>query len=198
MAKTRQEIEHQFRRGTNTFFWIGALSALGTSALYHGFTYQPVGALCLATPMVLDVVVRAIDPRLFGQQIHYYCYMFSLILAAVFVLLGLLSRFSSHTGAFLKLSSWFRSFAKIGNWLGMANLAGSRLFYFTGMVLYTLDGGLAFLLENLIGHQFTELKLAVMLNLAVHFIFMSRLLYGFALGFSREAQEDSGRSDSQK
>ena len=93
MAKTRQEIEHQFRRGTNTFFWIGALSALGTSALYHGFTYQPVGALCLATPMVLDVVVRAIDPRLFGQQIHYYCYMFSLILAAVFVLLGLFGVF---------------------------------------------------------------------------------------------------------
>lgn len=189
MAKTRAEIERRFRSGSNAFFLISGLSALGTSALYYGLNYKPLAAICLATPMVLDVIARAIDPRLFGQQIHYYCYMFSLALAGLFLILGLLSRFGSHTGSFFKVANLFGSFAKLGKALGIAHLVGSRLFYFTGIVLYTLDGLLAFALENLIGQQFTELRLAVLLNLGVHFVLLCRLLYGFAVGFEKELTE---------
>ena len=188
MASTRSLIEGRFRRGSNAFFWIGGLSALGTTALYKGWFVQPIAAVCLAIPMMLDVMARAIDPRLFGKQIHYYCYIFSLILAAFFLLIGVLSRYGSHTGGFLKVGAMFGGFARLGSWLGVAHLVGSRLFYFAGMVLYTLDGVLAFALENLVGSQFAELRLAVILNLGFHVVMMCMLLYGFLAGMEREVK----------
>ena len=188
MANTRDVIEQRFRRGSNGFFWIAGLSALGTTALYKGWMFKPIASVCLATPMVLDVIARAIDPRLFGQQIHYYCYIFSLILAGLFLFLGVLSRFGSHTGRFLRLGAVFGGFARIGSWLGLAHLVGSRLFYFAGIVIYTLDGVLAFAIENLIGSQFTELRLAVLLNLGFHAVMLVQLLYGFVAGLERESK----------
>lgn len=185
MAASRTVIERRFRKGTNIFFWIAAFSSLGTTALYKGWVAKPVAAVCLATPMVFDVFARS-APRWMGPHLHYYCYIFSLVLAGIFALLGVFSRFGSHTGSYFKLGALFSGFAKIGSWLGIAQLVGSRLFYFAGIILYTLDGVLAFALENLLGHQFTELHVAVLLNLGFHFLMLVQLLYGFVAGLERE------------
>ena len=187
MAASRDVIESRFRRGTNAFFWIAALSALGTTALYKGWAARLITMVCLATPMVLEILVRAINPRFYGPQIHYYCWVFSLILAALFVVLGILAKYGSHTGRFLRLGTMFGGFAKLGSWLGMAHLVGSRLFYFAGIVLYALDGVLAFVLESLLGNHYTELRLSVLLNLGFHFVMLCQLLYGFLAGLEREA-----------
>ena len=185
MAASRTLIESRFRKGTNVFFWIAAFSSLGTTALYKGWVAKPVAAVCLATPMVFDVMARS-APRWMGTHLHYYCYLFGLILAGLFALLGIFSRFGSHTGSFFKLGAVFGGFAKLGSWLGIAHLVGSRLFYFAGIVLYSLDAILAFALENLLGHQFTDLHMAVLLNLGFHFLMLVQLLYGFVAGLERE------------
>jgi hypothetical protein len=140
VARHRSSIEKRFRRGSNAFFLIAALSALSTTALYQGFAFEPVRAFCLATPMVLEAVARRVDPRFFGTELRYYCYVFSLILAGLIAALGLLTRYSSHAGGFFKVSNqMFKSFARVGAWFGIAHLVGSRLIYFSGIVLYTLD-----------------------------------------------------------
>ena len=187
MASSREVIEGRFRTGSNAFFWISGLSALGTTALYKGWVFRPIAAICLATPMVLDVLARSISRRFYGPQIHYYCWIFGLILAAILAAIGILAKYGSHTGKFLKLAPMFGGFAKLGSLLGMAHLVGSRLFYFAGIVLYTLDGVFAFALENLIGHQYTQLRLAVLLNLGFHFLMLCQLLFGFVAGLEKEA-----------
>jgi hypothetical protein len=190
VAKPRNAIEARFRQGSNAFIFVGLLSALGNSLLYWGYTYKPISILCLAIPVVLDTVVRVIDPRLWGQELHYYCYMFGLILSGLFLLLGMLSKFTSHSGAFLKLSSWFRGFATLGRWLGMAQLAGSRLFYFVGIVLYVFDGVLALLMENILRDHFSELRLVILMNLGFHCIVLCWLLFGFMAGLERESRPE--------
>ena len=187
MARHRSSIEKRFRRGSNAFIVIAALSAASTTALYNGLAFHPVRAFCLATPMVVESVVRHVDPRFFGTELRYYCYMFSLILAGAMAVLGLLTRYSSHAGTFFKVSnSMFKGFARLGSWFGIAHLVGSRLIYFSGIVLYTLDAVAAMLLENLIPKHIADLQLTMMLNLGFHLVMLTYLLFGFVAGLERE------------
>jgi hypothetical protein len=186
MAKPRTAIEARFRRGSNAFILIGLISAIGNTLLYHGFVHKSISMFCLAIPVVLDTVVRVVDPRLWGQELHYYCYVFGMILSAVFLLLGLLSKATSHTGTVLKLSSWLRPLAGLARFLGMAQLVGSRLFYFVGIVLYVFDGLLALVMENVLRAHFTELRMVILGNLAFHCVLLIHLLYGFVNGMERE------------
>lgn len=189
MAKPRNDIEARFRRGSNAFILIGLLSALTNSLLYFGLTYKPVAMFCLAIPVVLDTVVRVVDPRLWGQELHYYCYMFGLIFSGLFLLLGIFSKFTSHTGSFLKVTSRVRVLSGLRRLLGGAQLAGSRVFYFAGIVLYVLDGFLALLMENVLHAQFSELRLTILLNLGFHCLVLVYLLFGFVAGLESESPE---------
>jgi hypothetical protein len=185
MANQRVSIEKNFRRGSNGFLLIAILSAACSTALYQGFGFQMIRAFCLATPMVLEAVARSVDPRYFGSELRYYCWVFSLAVAGLVASLGLLSRYASHAGVVLKLSNLFKGFARFGNFLGIAHLVGARLFYFVGVVLYTLDGVGAIFLENLVSWHLKDLKLIVMMNLGFHFVMLAYLLYGFVAGFEK-------------
>lgn len=187
MAKPRTAIEARFRRGSNAFVLVGGISALANTLMYNGFTYKVISLFCLAIPVVLDTVVRAVPPRLWGAELHYYCYMFSMILSGLFLVLGLLSKATSHTGTILKLSSWLNPLARLGRFLGMAQLVGSRLFYFVGIVLYAFDGILALIMENVLHERFDELRLLILGNLGFHCVVLAYLLYGFFAGMEREA-----------
>ena len=187
MAKPRKTIEARFRRGSNFFILIGLLSAIANSMLYFGFTYKPVTIFCLAIPVVLDTVVRVVDPRLWGQELHYYCYIFGLILSGVFLLLGMASKFSSHTGTFFKLGSFIRGLNALGRWAGGAQLVGSRLFYFVGIVLYIFDGVLALVMENFLRANFDQLRILILMNLGFHCVILMFLLHGFVAGLESEA-----------
>lgn len=187
MAKPRTAIEARFRRGSNALVFIGVISALGNTLLYNGFTHKLIGLFCLAIPVVLDTVVRAVPPRLWGAELHYYCYMFGMILSGLFLLLGILSKATSHTGTILKLSSWLNPLARVARFLGMTQLVGSRLFYFAGMILYVFDGVLALLMENVLHNRFDELRLVILGNLGFHFVLLVYMLYGFLAGMEREA-----------
>jgi hypothetical protein len=191
VAKPRKAIEARFRRGSNFLILIGLLSAACHSLLYFGFTYRPVTIFCLAIPVVLDTVVRVIDPRLWGQELHYYCYIFGLILSGVFLLLGMASKFSSHTGTFFKLGSFMHGFKRLGSWAGAAQLVGSRLFYFVGIVLYIFDGVLALVMENVLRANFSQLRVLVLMNLGFHCVILTFLLYGFVAGLESEAPQSS-------
>ena len=188
MAKPRTAIEARFRRGSNFFVLIGLLSAVANTLLYFGFNYKPITIFCLAIPVVLDTVVRIIDPRLWGQELHYYCYMFGLILSGIFVLLGMASKFTSHTGALLKMSTLLKGFARLGRFAGMAQLVGSRLFYFVGIVLYVFDGILAVVMENVLRARFDQLHVVILMNLGFHCVMLVFLLHGFVAGLESEAR----------
>lgn len=190
MAKPRKAIEARFRRGSNFFILIGLLSAMANTLLYWGMTYKPIKVFCLAIPVVLDTVVRVIDRRLWGEELHYYCYVFGMVLSGIFLLLGMASKFTSHTGTFLKLSSYLKGFATLGRLAGMTNLVGSRLFYFVGIVLYVFDGILALVMENVLSAQFTELRMIILMNLGFHCALLAFLLHGFVAGLEKEAQAD--------
>ncbi|MBS2040151.1 hypothetical protein JST97_34510 [bacterium] len=192
MAKPRKAIESRFRRGSNFLILVGLLSAISHSLLYFGFTYRPVTIFCLAIPVVLDTVVRVVDPRLWGQELHYYCYIFGLILSGIFVLLGLASKFSSHSGTFFKLGSFMHGFKRLGRWAGGAQLVGSRLFYFVGIVLYIFDGVLALMMENFLRANFSQLRVLVLMNLGFHCLILVFLLYGFVAGLESEAPPSQG------
>lgn len=186
MAKPRKQIEARFRRGSNAFIAVGLLSALANSLLYSGVKVLPIKVFCLAVPVVLDTAVRLVDPRLWGAELHYYCYLFGLILSGLFLLLGILSKFSSHTGTFLKLTSRLRGLSGVRTFLGRAQLAGSRLFYFLGIVLYVADAVLALLMENFLHGRFDELRLVILLNLGFHCLVLVVLLHGFVAGMESE------------
>lgn len=187
MAKPRTAIEARFRRGSNAFIAIGLLSAIANCLLYFGFTYRPITVFCLAIPVVLDTVVRVVDPRLWGQELHYYCFVFGLILSGLFLLLGILSKFTSHTGSFLKMTSLVRGLSGVRRVLGGAQLVGSRLFYFIGIVLYILDGLLALVMENFLHSHFSELRVTILMNLGFHCLVLVYLLHGFVAGLESEA-----------
>lgn len=192
MAKPRKAIESRFRRGSNFLILIGLLSAISNSLLYFGFTWRPVTIFCLAIPVVLDTVVRVVDPRLWGQELHYYCWIFGLILSGLFVLLGMASKFTSHTGTFFKLGSFMSGLKRLGSWAGGAQLLGSRLFYFVGIVLYVLDGALALVMENFLRANFDQLRIMVLMNIGFHCLVLVFLLHGFVAGLESEAAPTSG------
>ena len=188
MAKPRKAIESRFRRGSNFFILVGIVSAVANSLLYFGFNFKPIKIFCLAIPVVLDTVVRVLPPRLWGEELHYYSYVFGLVLSAIFVLLGMASKFTSHTGTFLKLSSYLRGFARLGRFAGMTQLVGSRLFYFVGIVLYVFDGILALVMENVLSAKFSELRVIILMNLGFHCVMLVFMLYGFLAGLEKESQ----------
>ena len=195
MAKPRKAIEARFRRGSNFLILIGLLSAACNSLLYFGFTWKPVTIFCLAIPVVLDTVVRVLDPRLWGQELHYYCYIFGLVLSALFVLLGMASKFTSHSGTFFKLGSFVHGLKRLGSWAGGAQLLGSRLFYFVGIVLYILDGVLALVMENFLRANFDQLRIMVLMNLGFHCLVLVFLLHGFVAGLESESTGSSPSKD---
>lgn len=192
MAKSRKLIEARFRRGSNVIVGVGLLSALANSLLYWGLNLTPIKIFCLAIPVVLDTVVRVVDPRLWGQELHYYCYLFGLILSGLLLLLGIASKFTSHSGTFFKLSSYLRGFARLGRFVGVAQLVGSRLFYFVGIILYFFDGLLALLMESFLRSHFDELRLVVLGNLAFHCLALTWMLYGFVAGLEGEERAAEG------
>lgn len=189
MARTRDAIEARFRAGSRWFLIVGVLSALASTALYKGVAVKLISMFSLATPMVLDMMLRSIDGRwIWVEELHYYCYVFSLGLAGLFALMGLLSIYASHTGSFLKLERVFGIFAKLGSTVGIAHLVGSRLFYFAGICLYILDGLLAFGLEAVFRSHFSDLRLVVLMNLGFHCLVLMFLSHGFMAGFERESK----------
>lgn len=187
MARDRQAIEARFRSGSRWFLIIAALSALASLAFYQGIAWKALGMVSLATPLVLDTAVKTIGGRwLWAEDLQYYCLLLSLALAAVFLLIGVLTSYASHTGAFLKLDRVFGIFARLGGAFGMAHLVGSRLIYFVGVVLYVADGLLAFCLEFFLRNILTDLRVLVLTNLGFHCFVLVFLMYGLASGFEKE------------
>lgn len=190
MARDRQQIEARFRGGSRWFLLVGALSALGSAAIYKGFSWKVFSTVTLAMPVVFDAVLRKFGGSwLWAEQLYYYCFVISLVMAAFFALVGVFTSYASHTGAFLKLDKVFGLFARIGSTFGMAHLVGSRLLYFSGMVLYIFDGLLAFGLEVLLRGYLTDLRLVVLLNLAFHAVVLFFLASGFVMGMERAREE---------
>jgi hypothetical protein len=188
MAKPRPAIEARFRRGSNALVLVGLLAAACHTLLYWGFTLKPVKIFCLAIPLVLDTVVRVVDPRLWGQELHYYCYLFGMILSGLFLVLGFASKFTSHSGTLFRVGSYLRGLKGLGRFVGSAQLMGSRVFYFAGIVLYFFDGLLALVMENVLRAHFTELRLLILTNLGFHCLVLSYLLFGFVAGLESEAK----------
>ncbi|MBT9583099.1 hypothetical protein IV102_07110 [bacterium] len=199
MAKPRKAIEARFRRGSNFFILVGLFSALANTLLYWGFNFKAIKIFCLAIPVVLDTVVRVLPPRLWGEELHYYSYIFGLVLSGIFLLLGMASKFTSHTGTFLKFSSYLKPFASLGRFAGMTQLVGSRLFYFVGIILYAFDGILALVMENVLSAKFTDLRVIILMNLGFHCCVLVFLLYGFLAGLEAEDKPQpeavSGQND---
>lgn len=194
MAKPRKTIEARFRRGSNFFVLVGLMSALSNTLLYWGFNFKFIKIFCLAIPVVLDTVVRVLPPRLWGEELHYYSYIFGLVLSGIFLVLGMASKFTSHTGTFLKLSSYLKGFARLGQLAGMTQLVGSRLFYFVGIVLYVFDGILALVMENVLSAKFSELRVIILSNLGFHCLMLVFLLHGFMAGLEAESKPQPGSS----
>lgn len=187
MARDRQLIEARFRSGSRWFIWIAALSAVASTAAYKGLALKFLGTFSLATPLVAEAVVRKFGGNwLWAEQAYYYSWIFGLALAAIFALIGVISSYASHTGAFLKLDKIFGVFARVGSAMGLAHLVGSRLLYFSGMVIYVLDGLLAFGMEVLLRGYISDLRILVLMNLAFHFAVLCMLCHGFVAGLERE------------
>jgi hypothetical protein len=89
----------------------------------------------------------------------------------------------------LKLGGLFGGFARLGGFLGIAQLVGSRLFYFVGIVLYMLDGVLGFGLEAAMRSiHLSRLHTVMQWNLGFHAVMLMLLLYGFLSGMEREGR----------
>lgn len=188
MPRTRQQIESRFRGGSAWLLIVGVLSALTSTAIYKGIGLKFLAVVSLATPLVLDTVAsKLLGGWLWAEQIHYICYIISLVMAAFFGLLGLLCMYGSHTGSFFKIDRLFGPFAKIGSTFGFAHLFGARLLYFSGILLYVLDGLFAFGLESLLRNWFSELRVLVLMNLGFHCLVLVFLTHGFLAGLEREA-----------
>lgn len=185
MALSRRQIEARFRRGTNALLGVGVLSGIGNALLYSGLAPKSVGVVCLAIPVVLDTVVRVVDPRLWGHELHYYCFIFSLLLSGVFVLLGLACKLGSHGGATLAVKK-----QGVMKSLGNTQLFGSRLAYVVGIALYVLDGALALVMESFLRTHFDELRVLVLANLGFHCLVLSYLGWNFAASLTKEAGPD--------
>lgn len=186
VARDRQQIEARFRSGSRWFLLVGGLSALGSAAIYKGFTWKVFSTITLAMPVVFDAILRKFGGSwLWAEQFYYYCFVISLVMAAFFALVGVFTSYASHTGAFLKLDRVFGLFARIGSAFGMAHLVGSRLLYFSGMVIYILDGLLAFGLEVLLRSHLADLRIVVLMNLAFHLIVLFFMASGFVMGMER-------------
>ncbi len=190
MARSRSAIESRFRAGSNWFFLVGGLSALATTAFHKGWIIKPLMTMSLSLPMLVDQSLAMLPSRIpYKEAFQYYGSMFGWALAAVFLLIGVLSKYGSHTGAFLKLGGLFGSFARLGSFLGIAHLVGSRLFYFVGIVLYILDGALGFGLEALLrSFHISKFHTVTQWNLGFHACVLMLLLYGFLSGMERESR----------
>ncbi len=163
---------------------------MGSAAIYKGLSWKVFSTITLATPVVFDAILRKFGGSwLWAEQLYYYAFVASLIMAAFFALVGVFTSYASHTGGFLKLDKVFGLFARIGSAFGMAHLVGSRLLYFTGMVLYILDGLLAFGMEVLLRRYLTDLRLVVLLNLAFHALVLVFMASGFVMGMERPRGE---------
>ena len=190
MARSRDAIEARFRAGSNWFFVIGGLSALATTMFYKGWMVKPLMTVSLSLPMLVDQLLSTLPGRLpYKEAFQYYGTLFGWGLAALFLILGLLSKFSSRSGTFLKLGGVLGPFARLGSFLGIAQLVGSRLFYFVGIVLYMLDGGLGYALETLLSNlRYSHLHVVMQWNLGFHAIVLMLLIYGFLSGMERESR----------
>jgi len=169
---------------------VGGLSALATTAFYKGWLMKPLMAMSLSLPMLVDQSLAMLPSRIpYKEAIQYYGTLFGWAVAALFILVGVLSKYGSHTGAFLRLGGLFGSFARLGSFLGLAHLVGSRLFYFVGIVLYILDGALGFALEALLRSlHITKFHTVTQWNLGFHACILMLLLWGFLSGFEPESR----------
>ncbi len=172
--------ETRFRRGSLGLVGIGILSALSSTAIYKGVAVEYVAPFDLATPFVLDTVAaKWLGRWLWAEQIHYVCYVLSLVAAALFALIGGLCLYGSVTGEFFSLERVFGPFAKVGQALGIAHLVGARLLYFAGLLFYVADAVIAFWLESVLRSWFPELRMLMLMNLAFHCVVLVFLLWGF-------------------
>lgn len=182
--------ERRFRRGTILLFFIAAMSAVSTSALYHGVDSPIFYSTSLALPVVADIALQTFFAGwIWMEKVRYYWFIAALVLAAVLGAIALLSGTISLSGRAFSNSFTGRGLSRIFSAFGMAQLLSARALSALGLLFYLLDGGVSVALVLASPQTFTPYYLFLMGNLLIHLSVLSYLGYAFS------ASVGGGRSE---
>ena len=182
-ANTVRANEARFRRGTLLLFFISALSAGSTAALYYGFNIPIFYSTSLALPVVTDIALKTFFAGwIWMEKVRYYWFLGSLVLAAVLGGIALLSLGISLSGHAFSSSFAGKSISRFFSALGMAQLLSARALSAFGLLFYLLDVGVSVALVLASPQTFTPYYFFLMGNLLLHLFTLSFLGYSFTAG----------------
>ena len=192
---TQRQVLHnegRFRKGALLLFFIAALSAGSTWALYFGIKVPLLYTTSLAVPVVTDIALQTFFAGwIFMEKVRYYWFLFSMALAAVLGAIALLCATISLSGNAFRSSFAGRSLSKIFSAFGMAQLMSARALSAFGLLFYLLDGVFSVALVLASPQTFTPYYFFLMGNLLLHLVVLTYLGYSFSARVGRRKDGDA-------
>lgn len=190
--KNYKSNEGRFRKGALLLFFIAALSAGSTTALYMGFNIPFLYTTSLAVPVVTDIALQTFFAGwVYMKKIRYYWFLFSLVLAAILGAVALICTSISVSGNAFRGSFAGKGIRKLFSVFGLAQLLSARALAVFGLLFYLFDGIISVGLVLLSPQTFTPYYFFIMGNLLLHLAVLTFLGYSFSARVGRKNNGDN-------